>query len=88
MSDILQEIWCRPEQTGIMFLLLGMHWQAEYCGTGKDWHKNVKHVESIFNIILSHPALYIVSSSTQYIFLLACSQMASKAQVDQCLGYS
>ena len=50
-SDILEEMWCRPGQTGIMFLLLGTHWQAEYCRTGKDWHKNVKHVESIFNII-------------------------------------
>ena len=87
-SDILQEMWCRPGQTGIVFLLLGTHWQAEYCGTGKDWHKNVKRVESIFNIILSHSALYVVSSLPQYIVLHACSQAASKAQADRCLSYS
>jgi hypothetical protein len=34
--DILQEMWCRPGQTRIVFLLLEIHWQAEYCGTGKD----------------------------------------------------
>ena len=58
-SDILQEMWCRPGHTGIVFLLLGMHWQAEYFGTGKDWHRNVKCVEHIFNIIISHPSLYV-----------------------------
>lgn len=82
-SDILQEMWCRPGPTGIVFLLLGTHWQAEYCGTGKSWHQNVKRVGSIFNIILSHPALYVVPLSTRYIFLHVCFQAASKAPANR-----
>lgn len=57
-SDILKEVWCRPGQTGVVFFLLGTYWQGEYCGTGKDWHNNVKRVEKLFNILLSNPALY------------------------------
>ena len=66
-SDILQEMWCRPVHTGIVFLLLGMHWQAEYFGTGKDWHRNVKRVEHIFNIIISHPSLYVFNLLIRYV---------------------
>ena len=66
-SDILQEMWCRPGHTGIVFLLLGMHWQAEYFGTGKDWHRNVKRVEHIFNIIISHPSLYVFNLLIRYV---------------------
>lgn len=56
-STILEEVWCRPGLTGIVFFLLGTYWQAEYSGTGKDWYNNVKRVEQIFHIILSHPEL-------------------------------
>jgi hypothetical protein len=56
-KDILQEPWCRPGKTGIVIFLLGIYWQAEYSGTGKDWHRNVQRVDNLFNIILSNPAL-------------------------------
>jgi len=53
----MSEVWSRPGKTGILGLILCLYWQAEYSGAGKDWEKNIKRVESIFNAILAIPEL-------------------------------
>ena len=61
--NILNEMWCRPGKTGIVMFLLGTYWQAEYSGSGKDWFANVERIDTIFNVILSHPDMYAFRSS-------------------------
>lgn len=56
-DEILNQVWCRPGRTGIVFLLVGLHWQALYSGAGKKWERNVKLVDSIFQAILAAPSL-------------------------------
>ena len=53
---ILDQIWCRPGKTGVVFLLVGLHWQAVYSGAGKKWERNLKLVDSIFRTILAAPS--------------------------------
>ena len=43
--------------------LLGTYWQAKYSGAGKDWFANVERIDTIFNVILSHPDMYAFRSS-------------------------
>lgn len=57
---ILQEPWCRPGRTGIIVFLLGLHWQAEYSGGGRDWERNINRVGEIFELILAHPELCVL----------------------------
>jgi len=56
-DGILQQVWCCPGKTGIVFLLVGLHWQAVYSGAGKKWERNVKLVDNIFRTILTAPSL-------------------------------
>ena len=52
-GTVMTEIWCCPGKMGILGLLLCLYWQLEYSGAGLYWEGNVKHVESIFNAILT-----------------------------------
>ena len=52
---VMSTLWCHPGKTGIVGLLLCLHWQAEYSGAGHDWDTNIKCVEAIFNTILTLP---------------------------------
>jgi hypothetical protein len=54
---LLEEVWCRPGQTGIVLFILGLYWQAEYSGAGNDWQRNMELVKDIFTKILSAPKL-------------------------------
>lgn len=56
--NILKEMWCRPGRTRVIIFLLAIFWQAEYCGSRKDWLANTEHIDSLFNLILNHPDLY------------------------------
>ena len=56
-SAIMDEIWCRPGKTGIVILLVGLHWQALYSGAGKKWVSNIERVATIFDAILEVPSL-------------------------------
>lgn len=56
-DGILEQVWCRPGKTGIVSLLVGLHWQAVYSGAGKKWERNVKLVGNIFTTIISAPSL-------------------------------
>jgi hypothetical protein len=55
----MDEIWCRPGKTGIVILLVGLHWQALYSGAGKKWVSNIERVATIFDAILGVPSLYV-----------------------------
>jgi len=52
-STVMSEIWCRPGVTGIIGLLVCLHWQAKDSGAQNEWMENVKRVEHIYNSILS-----------------------------------
>ena len=52
-NTVMSAIWCCSGKTGILGLLLGLYWQVEYSGAGRDWENNMKCVESIFNTILT-----------------------------------
>lgn len=56
---VLAEVWCRSGKTGIIVLLLGLHWQAVYSGAGKKWNDNLSRVEKIFHAILDAPTLSV-----------------------------
>ena len=56
-GTVMKQIWCRPGKTGIIGLLLCLHWQAEFAGAGHDWMQNIRQVTDIFNAILSEPGL-------------------------------
>jgi hypothetical protein len=56
-GTVMTEIWCRPGKTGIIGLLLCLHWQAVFSGAGNDWNENMKRVEDIFNAIAAEPNL-------------------------------
>jgi hypothetical protein len=56
-NAVLDQVWCRPGKTGIVFLLVGLHWQAVYSGAGKKWERNLKLVDTIFRTILAVPSL-------------------------------
>ena len=52
-DGVLEQVWCRTGTTGIVFLVLGLFWQAEYSGAGKEWTSNMRRVHDIFECILS-----------------------------------
>jgi hypothetical protein len=56
-DGVLDQVWCRPGRTGILVLLVGLHWQADYSGGGKMWKENMKRVDTIFQAILNAPTL-------------------------------
>jgi hypothetical protein len=54
---VLDQVWCRPGRTGIIVLLVGLYWQAEYSGGGNLWDDNIWRVDKIFCAILDAPTL-------------------------------
>ena len=56
-GTVMSAVWCHPGETGILGLLLCLYWQAEYSGSENNWQANMKHVEGIFNAILTEPTL-------------------------------
>ncbi|KAI0246681.1 hypothetical protein BJV78DRAFT_1157702 [Lactifluus subvellereus] len=56
-KSVMTQIWCCSGRTGIVGLLLCLHWQAEYSGIGPEWKTNLKRVEHIFKAILAHSDL-------------------------------
>jgi hypothetical protein len=56
-DNVVEQIWCRTGRSGIVIFLVGLFWQAEYSGGGKQWKENMKRVESIFKAILNAPVL-------------------------------
>ncbi|KAI0245018.1 hypothetical protein BJV78DRAFT_1159260 [Lactifluus subvellereus] len=56
-KSVMTQVWCRLGRTGIVGLLLCLHWQVEYSGTRPEWKTNLKRVECIFKAIIAHPDL-------------------------------
>jgi hypothetical protein len=56
-GTVMDQVWSRSGRTGVIGLVLCLHWQAVYSGAGKDWHANLKLIDRIFNAILAIPEL-------------------------------
>jgi hypothetical protein len=56
-GTVMDQIWSCSGRTGVIGLVLCLHWQAVYSGAAKDWHANLKLIDRIFNAILAIPEL-------------------------------
>ena len=54
---ILAHNWCRNGHTGIVMLILGMHWWAQKSGAGTQWKKVMREMTDMFNAVASAPSL-------------------------------
>jgi hypothetical protein len=52
---ILLHSWCRIGCTGIIMLVLGMHWWAAKSGRGKAWSKVLKEMTAMFDVLANAP---------------------------------
>ena len=56
-DHILTYPWTHGSSTGLISLLLVLHWQAKYSGTGPEWKDNLMLTTKIFEAVLKAPSM-------------------------------
>ena len=56
-DHILTYPWACGSNTGLISLLLVLHWQAKYSGTGPEWKDNLMLTTKIFEAVLNAPSM-------------------------------
>jgi hypothetical protein len=57
VDDIFNYAWCRDGQTGIVMLILGMHWWADRSGGGNEWKMVIREMSNMFEKLANAPSL-------------------------------
>jgi hypothetical protein len=57
VSDILKYLWCRDGRTGLVMLVLGMHWWADKSGGGNAWKAVMREMIEMFESLENAPDL-------------------------------
>jgi len=57
VSDIFKYLWCRDGRTGLVMLVLGMHWWADKSGGGKAWKAVMREMIEMFESLGNAPDL-------------------------------
>ena len=57
VDDIFNYAWCRDGRTGIVMLILGMHWWADRSGGGNEWQMVMREMSNMFEKLANAPSL-------------------------------
>jgi hypothetical protein len=56
-DHLLDLAWCRNGTAGIVMLVLGMRWWADYSGAGKQWTRVLTEMTGMWELISAAPSL-------------------------------